>query len=136
MGQTPVVGFFRRIWSHFGFNKEADNKRSSADLEGGFGVKIHVAAKPISTGPVVSQCSSGNGGVQGLKWYSEKLCSDEDGDVAEEFFHEPQPETLGEKTSGLEATVKTNPVKLKGPVCTFDGNVYQFVETSGVLQRA
>lgn len=72
--------------------------------------------------------------MQGLKWYSERLRVDDDGDVAEEFLSEvvsPGPSSRSWPPH-LEAVRQTKPVKLKGPVCTHDGNVDQFVvESSG-----
>ncbi|KAL2629916.1 hypothetical protein R1flu_014602 [Riccia fluitans] len=62
---------------------------------GGFGVKVAVPVEPSTRGPVVAQCTYGNGGVQGLKWYADKLRVDDDGDVAQEFLSEVIPETPG-----------------------------------------
>ena len=66
-------------------------------------------------------------GVQGLSWYAKELRADDDGDVAQEFLREVVPEArdLNATTApSFEAVRHTRPVKLKGPVCTQDGNVH------------
>lgn len=65
--------------------------------------------------------------MQGLTWYAKELRADDDGDVAQEFLREVVPEARDLNTSTpacFEAVRHTRPVKLKGPVCTQDGNVH------------
>lgn len=71
--------------------------------------------------------------MQGLRWYADKLRVDDDGDVAQEFLSEVIPETPGpyntRRPPRFESVPRTRPVKLKGDVCTHDGNVHQHVES-------
>eukprot|EP00249_Psilotum_nudum_P007925 c20915_g1_i1 orf=326-625(-) len=88
--------------------------------------------------PVISQCTPGAGGVQGLRWYAEKLQMDEDGDVAQEFLdevvlHASCSDDL-RKPPRFEVKMLTRPVTPKGPICTSDGNVHQFVESASGIQ--
>ena len=58
---------------------------------------------------------------------------DEDGDIAQEFLdevllHAASP--LQRSRRNFKIIVKTIPAKLKGPVCTFDGNVVQCMESN------
>ena len=72
-------------------------------------------------------------GLQGLQWYAEKLKMDEDGDVAQEFLDEVvshAPGSLPRACRNFKLIVKTIPAKLKGPVCTSDGNVVQCIEST------
>ncbi|KAJ7513382.1 hypothetical protein O6H91_24G003900 [Diphasiastrum complanatum] len=138
MAQLP--GFVRKFLSRFGLKKdeEGSSRRGNED-ENGPSVKRPTRIRATTTGPVVSQCTYGDGGVQGLKWYSEKLCIDEDGDVAQEFF--VISETSGSIPLNMplqtDIEVHTKPVKLKGtPICSFDGNVHQFVEAFGEVYWA
>lgn len=65
--------------------------------------------------------------VQGLTWYAKELRADDDGDVAQEFLREVVPEARDLNSTMppcFEAVRHTRPVKLKGPVCTQDGNVH------------
>ncbi|KAL3687796.1 hypothetical protein R1sor_014105 [Riccia sorocarpa] len=108
-------------------------KPEQAASPGGFGVRVAVPLEPAVRGPVVSQCTYGNGGVQGLKWYADKLRVDDDGDVAQEFLSEVIPETPGpynkRRPPRFESVPRTRPAKLKGDVHTHDGNVHQHVES-------
>ncbi|WOL05467.1 hypothetical protein Cni_G14196 [Canna indica] len=40
----------------------------------------------VPVGPVLVPCDSGEGGVQGFRWFTRRLHIDEDGDVADEFI--------------------------------------------------
>jgi hypothetical protein len=129
-----MAGIFRKI---FGFTHKKENEKKPQDTvpqkTGGFSVKVAVPADPTLYAPVVTQCN-GNGGVQGLTWYAERLRADDDGDVAQEFLKEVVPRAQGPDRNAqptFEAVSHTRPVKLKGPVCTQNGNVHQTVELSG-----
>ncbi|KAI5079217.1 hypothetical protein GOP47_0006888 [Adiantum capillus-veneris] len=129
-----MAGFLKRIFGHFGFFKD-DNRHADQSAETSppapFGAKRVVKGRvPV---PVVSECTPGAGGVQGLQWYAEKLMMDEDGDVAQEFLKEvvSQPSCGGSgSSSNFEVKSPAKPVKLKGPLCTLNGNVHQSVESS------
>jgi hypothetical protein len=72
--------------------------------------------------------------AKGLKWYSERLRVDDDGDIAEEFLSEVLPAGPGNRNRRARfecVRQKTRPVTLKGPVCTHNGNVHQIIETLG-----
>ncbi|KAG0580116.1 hypothetical protein M758_4G149500 [Ceratodon purpureus] len=137
-----MAGIFRKIFGGFshGHSKKEERSEKQPTPEkktpvvptqqqragGGFSVKVAVPADPVVYAPVVTQCN-GNGGVQGLTWYAKELRADDDGDVAQEFLREVVPETRDVNATTppcFEAVRHTRPVKLKGPVCTQDGNVH------------
>jgi hypothetical protein len=147
---STMAGLFRRLFGHAG--------RSHRKNEGAKKAAENVAEKVPKTTvkvpipqerkvdppvirqirhyppPVVSKCTYGNGGVQGLKWYSERLRVDDDGDIAEEFLSEVVPADPGNRNRRARfecVRQKTRPVTLKGPVCTHNGNVHQIIETLG-----
>eukprot|EP00249_Psilotum_nudum_P011949 c23485_g1_i1 orf=278-769(+) len=97
------------------------------------GFRVTVAVPAPQKKPIVSECTPGAGGVQGLRWYTEKLQMDEDGDVALEFWDEieVEPPTHGSENSikipTFEVRQQTMPAKLNGPIHTLDGNVHQSV---------
>ena len=68
-------------------------------------------------------------GLQGLQWYAEKLKMDEDGDVAQEFLIEAITSPSALDSHNLEVKIPAKPIRLKGPICIMNGNVYQYVET-------
>ncbi|CAM6094415.1 unnamed protein product [Calypogeia fissa] len=129
-----MATFIRKLFGHFGAKKDhAHRKPEVRSEEGGrCGVRVSVAAETAIHVPVVSRSAYGNGGVQGLTWYTEKLRVDDDGDVAQEFLSEATPECVDADHQGtpprLESVVQTKPAILKGPVCTQNGNVHQDVE--------
>lgn len=130
-----MAGFFKRILGHFGlFKDENRNAEQSEETPSSTPFITKKVEKIRVLAPVVSECTPGAGGVQGLQWYVEKLMMDEDGDVAQEFLKEvvPQPPAGGMRhsSSNFEVKLPTNTVKLKGPLCTLNGNVHQFVESS------
>lgn len=122
----------KKFLSHFGLFKDDREKCSAGKHPLGFGVRVAVPSEKKLNAPVVSECKHGTGGVQGLRWYAENLKMDEDGDVAQEFLYEVMPKASGPQSASMltsfKAKMQTRPVKLKGPVCTLDGNVHQSVE--------
>lgn len=136
-----MAGIFRKIFGGFshGHNKKDERETQAPGQQqktpggtahqkpaGGFSVKVAVPTDPVVHAPVVTECN-GNGGVQGLSWYAKELRADDDGDVAQEFLREVVHEAQDPKANPppcFEAVRHTRPVKLKGPVCTQDGNVH------------
>ncbi|KAI5082961.1 hypothetical protein GOP47_0002704 [Adiantum capillus-veneris] len=118
------------------FNKDVSpaDKAAEKKLPTGFRVRVSVPVCHEPFTPVVIECTPGSGGVQGLQWYSEKLMVDEDGDVAQEFLDEVTSQASGPQVGynrllpSFRLKLKTRPAKLKGSMCTYDGNVVQIVE--------
>ncbi|XVE57462.1 hypothetical protein DITRI_Ditri04bG0092500 [Diplodiscus trichospermus] len=107
----------------------------------GFSVPVQVAVDRPQLVPLLLPCTSGDGGVQGLKWYAKRLRIDEDGDVADEFLDEVLPETLGAANAENEqkpfpkykVKYSTKPAKVKTQVMSHDGKIQQCVEYQGTL---
>eukprot|EP00250_Pteridium_aquilinum_P024357 c28967_g1_i1 orf=383-802(-) len=135
-----MAGFFRRLFGHFGHfgvfkddNHQEEQSAEEATPSAFIATRSVFKEQRRALAPVVSQCTPGAGGVQGLQWYAEKLMMDEDGDVAQEFLNEVilQPPAGGTRnSSNFEVKLPTKPVKLKGPLCTLNGNVHQSIESS------
>ncbi|PON57059.1 phospholipid hydroperoxide glutathione peroxidase [Parasponia andersonii] len=108
----------------------------------GFSVPVQVAVDRSQPGPLLARSDSGDGGVQGLRWYAKRLRMDEDGDVADEFFDEVTLETSSTSTAENERTpfprfqvkYSTRPAKVKKQVLLHDGRIQQYVEHQGRLQ--
>ncbi|KAK6250962.1 hypothetical protein QQP08_010149 [Theobroma cacao] len=108
----------------------------------GFSVPVQVAVDRPQPGPLLLPCTSGDGGVQGLKWYAKRLRIDEDGDVADEFLDEVLPETSSAASAENEqkpfpkfkVKYTTRPAKVKTQVLSHDGKIQQCVEYQGSLQ--
>lgn len=147
-----MAGFVKRFFGRIGglFVKEENPEKQQQQPppvavndfhkpSQGFSVKMAVPADSVPQGPVVCQCLSGDGGVQGFRWYSQKLQVDEDGDFAEEFLNEVLPDMTGSDDSRevprLKVNLNTKPAKLRSHMCTENGNVYQNVEHAGRLRR-
>ncbi|XP_028762444.1 uncharacterized protein LOC114720890 [Neltuma alba] len=152
------MGFFRKIAGLLGFVKDDVHEsrgESDDDNDGhapprvrfketgiprkGFGVKVEVPVDRPHLGPVIIPSSSGDGGIQGLRWYAEGLKMDEDGDVADEFLDEVPSETSAPQVSHHKLVAKfkvkngTRPAKVKGQTL-LDGKLRQYVEHQGRLQ--
>eukprot|EP00252_Welwitschia_mirabilis_P017545 TRINITY_DN38851_c0_g1_i1.p1 TRINITY_DN38851_c0_g1~~TRINITY_DN38851_c0_g1_i1.p1 ORF type:complete len:158 (-),score=30.97 TRINITY_DN38851_c0_g1_i1:156-629(-) len=83
----------------------------------------------VRQGPVICECFPWeDGGVQGLKWYTQKLHVDEDGDYAEEFLSEVVTDVTGyegsAKVSRFQINTNTVPVKAASRVVVQKGNVF------------
>ncbi|XP_065877695.1 uncharacterized protein [Euphorbia lathyris] len=107
----------------------------------GFGVPVQVAVDRPQLGPILLPSSSGDGGVQGLRWHAKRLKIDEDGDVAEEFLEEVIPETSSPSVDEQHKRYPTfqskdniRPAKIKNQVISHDGKIQQSVEYKGRLQ--
>ncbi|KAE8693151.1 Detected protein of confused Function [Hibiscus syriacus] len=155
--------FFRRIAGLFGFarddahevNDQENDHQSDNKTPGnrpvfqetglprrGFSVPVQVAVDRSQPGPVLLPSTSGDGGVQGLKWYAKCLRIDEDGDVADEFLDEVLQETSGAASEEneqkpypkFEVKYSTRRAKVKTQVMSHDGKVQQCVEYQGRLK--
>lgn len=151
--------FFRRIAGLLGFDKDDGRNhddKHNADEEPqprttpfrvqetghprrGFSVPAHVVVDRPHLAPVITLSTSGDGGVQGLRWYAKSLKMDEDGDVADEFLDEVSSESsaLAVERHKSEARFKlkytARPVKVKKQILS-DGKLQQLVEHRGRLQ--
>ncbi|CAM8877957.1 unnamed protein product [Rhodiola kirilowii] len=102
----------------------------------GFSVPVQVAVeKTHQIGPVLVPCVPGQGGVQGLRWYTKRLRMDEDGDVADEFLDEIYPVTEANPRPLPKFVIKhgTKPAKVREQIITSDGKIRQRVEFQGRL---
>ncbi|KAJ6389071.1 hypothetical protein OIU77_027429 [Salix suchowensis] len=160
--------FFKRLAGFFGFAKDdgghvvKDQQEQEEDEEDhhqhpnqvpycsnshetglprkGFSVPFHVAVERPQLGPVIVSCNSGDGGVQGLRWYAKRLRIDEDGDVADEFFDEVLPDTSSsvdehhKPLPRFEVKYSTRPAKIKKQMMSHDGKIQLRVEHQGRLR--
>ncbi|KAJ7003584.1 hypothetical protein NC653_008717 [Populus alba x Populus x berolinensis] len=140
--------FFKRLAGFLGFAKDDGGHeapfRSNFQETGlprkGFSVPLQVAVERPQLGPVIVYCNSGDGGVQGLRWYAKRLRIDEDGDVADEFFDEVLPDTSSnvdeqhKRLLRFEVKYSTRPAKIKTQMMSHDGKIQQCVEHQGRLQ--
>lgn len=105
----------------------------------GFSVPVQVPVERPVVGPILVPCN-GDGGVQGLKWYAQRLRIDEDGDVADEFVHEVPRETshgMQDQPKSLprfQAKCYLRPAKVRNQQVTTDGKFQHLVECQGQLQ--
>ncbi|KAF5734280.1 hypothetical protein HS088_TW16G00727 [Tripterygium wilfordii] len=106
----------------------------------GFGVKVQVAVDRPQSAPLLLPSTSGDGGVQGLRWYAKCLRIDDDGDVADEFLDEVLTETTHNVEEQpkhhprFEVKRRTRPIKVKNQVLSVDGKIQQCIEHQGRLQ--
>ncbi|KAG2249422.1 hypothetical protein Bca52824_089050 [Brassica carinata] len=156
------MGFLKKLAGVFGFGQEAvKNEEDDTVIDSGdgdkrrennqprfretrlprkgFGVPVQVAVERSQLGPVLQPCSAGDGGIQGLRWYTKRLRVDEDGDVADEFLEEGDKPTNAEDDHSsktmprLEAKRKTKPAKVRRLVVSSDGKLKQCIEHQGRL---
>ncbi|ESQ55621.1 hypothetical protein EUTSA_v10027517mg [Eutrema salsugineum] len=156
------MGFLKKLAGVFGFGQEVvrneedestgidsgdgdkrreDNQpkfRETGLPRKGFGVPVQVAVERSQLGPVLQPCFAGDGGIQGLRWYTKRLRIDEDGDVADEFLEEGEKQTNAEDNNlktmpRLEAKRKTKPAKVRRLVVSSDGKLQQCIEHQGRL---
>ncbi|KAF4404353.1 hypothetical protein G4B88_014809 [Cannabis sativa] len=104
-------------------------------------VPVQVSVDRSLPGPILAPSDSGDGGVQGLKWYAKRLRIDEDGDVADEFIDEVTRESLSMNTEHekkplpkFQAKYGTRPAKVQKQVVLHNGRLQQYVEHQGRLQ--
>uniref|UniRef100_A0A7N1A5Q3 Uncharacterized protein n=1 Tax=Kalanchoe fedtschenkoi TaxID=63787 RepID=A0A7N1A5Q3_KALFE len=149
------MGFLRRVAGFLGLSREEghEESREVEEVVGdesdrvyreevargprrGFSVPVQVAVeKTHQVGPVLVPCAPGQGGVQGLRWYTKRLKMDEDGDVADEFLEEIYPATETNSRPLPKFVIKhgTKPVKVREQIITSDGKIRQRVEYKGRL---
>ncbi|KAD6453630.1 hypothetical protein R6Q59_015475 [Mikania micrantha] len=156
--------FLKRLVGFLGFGHHEVNKESEDEIDEnghnnpnsteeihqyidsnlprkGFSVSVQVPVdKSRQIGPILEPCPAGDGGVQGLQWYTRCLKIDEDGDVADEFLEEVFTETVANsnapQTTWSEFQVKltTKPAKARNPCLTRDGTIQHYVKHHGRLQ--
>ncbi|XP_076940751.1 uncharacterized protein LOC143610053 [Bidens hawaiensis] len=154
--------FFKRIVGYLGFGNHEVNKDSEDDDNNnnhnvnahnhpnsvdqdhshlprrGFSVSVQVPVdKSHQIGPVLVPCPAGDGGVQGLQWYTRGLKIDEDGDVADEFLEEVFSETAENEVktwSTFEVKLTAKPAKARNPCLSREGTVQHTVKYHGRLQ--
>ncbi|KAL0687585.1 hypothetical protein Bca4012_087262 [Brassica carinata] len=153
------MGFLKKLAGVFGFGQEAvKNEEDDTVIDSGdgdkrrennqprfretrlprkgFGVPVQVAVERSQLGPVLQPCSAGDGGIQGLRWYTKRLRVDEDGDVADEFLEEGDKPTNAEDDHSsktmprLEAKRKTKPAKT-----AYKGNLLRLHRASTSAKR-
>lgn len=110
----------------------------------GFSVPVQVPVdRAHKIGPILVPCGAGDGGLQGLGWYTRRLRIDEEGDVADEFLEEKLVET--EDTTNhqkqqifpkFEVKLNTKSAKARNPVLSREGTIQQYVEYRGRLLLA
>lgn len=106
----------------------------------GFSVPVQIAVDRSHIGPLLAPSDSGDGGVQGLRWYAKRLRVDEDGDVADEFFDEIALETPAKAENErkpfprFQVKYSTRPARVKKQAILQDGRIQQCVEHQGRLQ--
>ncbi|KAK4745252.1 hypothetical protein SAY87_011564 [Trapa incisa] len=142
------MGIFRKISGLLGFGKDDANRGGEGEEEGvdqnckgsefqptglprkGFSVPVQVAVERTNLGPVLVPCDSGDGGVQGFRWYAKRLRIDEDGDVAHEFIDEVSSGTEDHKRQYPKFNVRysTQPAKVMEQVMSVDGRIQHCVE--------
>ncbi|OIT40209.1 PREDICTED: uncharacterized protein LOC109237105 [Nicotiana attenuata] len=148
------MGIFRRLAGFLGFSKdegqevreEEDNVGEGAQnsnnvpLRKGFSVPVQVGVPRDLPGPILIACTTGHGGVQGLRWYAKRLRIDEDGDVADEFLNEIQldiPSSTEEnhrKFPRFELKYSTKPAKVTSQALSASGTIKHRVEYLGRLE--
>ncbi|EYU17490.1 hypothetical protein ABFS82_03G082800 [Erythranthe guttata] len=106
----------------------------------GFSVPVQVPVERAAQPPLLVFCPAGDGGVQGLRWYTRRLRIDEDGDVADEFLDEVSPDTstsMEENDRPLprfQVKYSTKPAKVKNLALLPNGKIQHLVEYQGKLE--
>ncbi|XP_020217399.1 uncharacterized protein LOC109800892 [Cajanus cajan] len=152
--------FFRKIIGILGFGNHDHDHDSKDDADDehdaqprttpyrvretgprkGFSVPAQVVVDRPHLAPVLTPSISGDGGLQGLRWYVKRLKMDEDGDVADEFLDEvssEMPEALAvdhhKTTARFKLKNDTKPANVKKQIL-LDGKIIpQFAEDKGRL---
>ncbi|XP_016201548.1 uncharacterized protein LOC107642650 [Arachis ipaensis] len=155
------MGFFKKVAGLLGFSRDEPHDhdpRHDADAEPdaqpraapfrvqetglprrGFSVPAQVVVDRPQPGPVITPCTSGNGGVQGLKWYAKRLRIDEDGDVADEFIEEISLESSAAAVDHYQMEPRfklkynTKPVKVRKQIMSDERKLQHCVEHQGRL---
>ncbi|CAL0314351.1 unnamed protein product [Lupinus luteus] len=144
------MGFFRKIAGFLGLSKDHGHEEDEGEGQPrttpyrmketgprkGFSVPAQVVLDRPHLAPILTPSTSGDGGVQGLRWHAERLRIDEDGDVADEFLDEVSSETSTlsldhHKTeTRFEHKGATRPAKVKQQFLS-EGKLMHFVEHGG-----
>ncbi|PWA81006.1 hypothetical protein CTI12_AA171310 [Artemisia annua] len=134
------MGPWKKLMGFLGFgNQEEENDTVEEEINShrnGFGVKLPVVNQ---IAPLLVPCLRGDGGLQGLRWYSKRLKVDEDGDVAHEFIEEVFLETTSNTAVHckqfpiFEVKLNTKNAKARNPVLSNEGKIQQYVEFRGRL---
>ncbi|XP_074269996.1 uncharacterized protein LOC141592981 [Silene latifolia] len=132
--------------NHGNYNNSNDNRRNRMNVDPipagprrGFSVPVQVPIDRPAVGPILVPCH-GNGGVQGLKWYAERLKTDEDGDVADEFLYQVSSdmpslaEDQAKPVTRFEVKSNARPAKIKNQALTTGGKLQHYVDCRGQLQ--
>ncbi|OIV94665.1 hypothetical protein TanjilG_25889 [Lupinus angustifolius] len=149
------MGFFRKIAGFLGLSKDQIHEEENGEggqpsttpyrvkenglPRKGFSVPAQVVIDRPHLGPILTPSTSGDGGVQGLRWYAKHLRIDEDGDVADEFLDEVSSEA---STLHVDHLITKTRVKHKGASrrakvkqqVLSDGKLMHCVEHRGRLQ--
>lgn len=142
---------FRKIACFLGFSKDESHDVNDEDDDHtadynnrvethlprkGFSVPVQVAVERPQVVPLFVPCSVGDGGLQGLKWYAQRLKIDEDGDIADEFLEEVVTDTNGQQERSMprfEVKYVVRPAKVRNQVC-FNGKIQHSVEFQGRVE--
>ncbi|XP_042011802.1 uncharacterized protein LOC121760218 [Salvia splendens] len=155
------MGLFKKIAGFFGLAKDEDQQHRDGDAapppfsvpyaaaatasahhlpRRGFSVPVQVPVERGPPPPLLVFCPSGDGGVQGLRWYTRRLRIDEDGDLADEFLDEVPPETsrsveaLESPAPRFEVKCSTKPAKVRNLELLPNGKIQHLVEHQGRLE--
>ncbi|GJR05956.1 hypothetical protein Tco_0528940, partial [Tanacetum coccineum] len=107
----------------------------------GCSVKVGCAKQPdrVLVIEVAESVPDGVLVIEGLRWYSQRLKVDEDGDVAHEFIEEVFLETTSNTAVHckqfpiFEVKLNTKNAKARSPVLSSEGKIQQYVEFQGQL---
>ncbi|KAL6506608.1 hypothetical protein OROHE_022440 [Orobanche hederae] len=107
----------------------------------GFSVPVQVPVERSPPPPLLVFCPAGDGGIQGLRWYAQRLRIDEDGDIADEFLDEVSPNTSTDMEKHdtyrrFQLKYSTKPAKVKNLALLPNGKIQHLVEYQGRLEWA
>ena len=137
------MGFFRRIAGILGISRDDAGHHDAAAghaTRRGFSVQVPVTVERSGPGSVLVPCPHGDGGVQGIRWYTRRLRIDEDGDVADEFLDEVVPESLVNNDASpvgrFQVKYNTRPTALamRKQTVAVDGDIRHSLEYQGQVR--
>ncbi|KAH9607068.1 hypothetical protein KSS87_004997 [Heliosperma pusillum] len=146
--------FFRRFVGFLGFgshNDAHDSKDETDDNDNNYGNNSNsndnrrnrMNVDPIPAGPRKGFCVPVQVAVDrpaGLKWYAERLKTDEDGDVADEFLYQVSSdvpsvsEDQAKPVTRFQVKSNVRPAKIKNQALATDGKLQHHVDCRGQLQ--
>lgn len=106
----------------------------------GFSVPVQVPVERTPIPPLLVFCPAGDGGLQGLRWYTRRLRIDEDGDIADEFLDEvsqDMPISMEEQNRTLprfKVKYNTKPAKVRNLALLPNGKLNHLIEYQGKLE--